>query len=257
MTTSSGAEYELYYWGSIQGRGEFVRLALEAAGASYVDVGRLSEAEGGGAKAIRALLEAPAADGQGTSMLPFAPPILRHGTQVISQTAAILLYLGGRLGLAPADEAGRLAAHQLQLTLGDFLVEAHDVHHPIGSGLYYDDQKPESLRRAEQFAAVRAPKFLRYFERVLERNRAASGRHAVGSALGYVDLSLFQVMSGMAYAFPRLTARLQATTPLLVALRERVAAEPRVAAYLSSPRRIPFNQHGIFRHYPELDLPPA
>jgi glutathione S-transferase len=242
------ATFELYYWPSIQGRGEFVRLALEAAGASYVDIARLPAQEGGGVKVLAAMLEG--ADGGGPF---FAPPLLRHGAVTLSQSAAILQYLGPRLGLVPADEASRLRTNQLQLTIADFVLEAHDVHHPIASSLYYDDQKPEAARRAELFIKHRIPKYLGYFERVLETNLAGGGLHAVGAALSYVDLSLFQIMAGLAYAFPRALSRLVTKLPRLVALRDRVAAEPAVAAYLASPRRIPFNQHGIFRHYPELD----
>jgi glutathione S-transferase len=243
--SSVKAEYELYYWPSIQGRGEFIRLALEAAAAKYVDVARLPAGEGGGVKAMTAVLEgAPG----GVPLL--APPILRHGQIVLSQTAAILQYLGPRLGLVPDDEAGRVAVNHLQLTVADFVDEAHDVHHPIAVSLYYEDQKPESARRAALFIKERIPKFLRYFERVLENN---GGRHAVGARLSYVDLSLFQVMAGLGYAFPNALARVAGKLPRLVELRDRVAAELAVAAYLASPRRIPFNLHGIFRHYPELD----
>jgi glutathione S-transferase len=250
MKAQPSAEYELYYWPSIQGRGELIRLAFEAAGVAYLDVARSPEAKGGGAKAIRAMLEP---DGAGEGPPPFAPPILKHGPLVLAQTANILFYLGPRLGLVPDDEPSRLRANQVQLTIADFISEAHDTHHPIASGLYYDEQKPESLRRSEQFLAHRAPKFLGCFERVLEHNSAAAGQHAIGPALSYVDLSLFQAVSGMRYAFPVAMARLEKKTPLLVALHDRVAALPRVAAYLGSPRRIPFNEHGLFRHYPELD----
>jgi glutathione S-transferase len=245
---TSGATYELYYWPSIQGRGEFVRLALEAARAPYADVARLSAVEGGGVKALTALLTE--ASGGGPF---FAPPVLRHGAVTLSQTAAILQYLGPRLGLVPDDETGRLRANHLQLTIADFVLEAHDTHHPIASSLYYHDQKPEASRRAELFIQNRIPKYLGYFERVLETNAAGGGRHAVGSALSCVDLSLFQVMSGVGYAFPRALAKLAGKLPRLVALQEWVAAEPAVAVYLASPRRIAFNEHGIFRHYPELD----
>jgi glutathione S-transferase len=245
---TSDATYELYYWPSIPGRGELVRLALEAAGATYVDVVRLSVEEGGGVKALTALLAAT--DGGGPF---FAPPVLRHGAVTLSQTGAILQYLGPRLGLVPDDEASRLRANHLQLTISDFLLEAHDTHHPIASSLYYEDQKPEAARRAELFIKNRIPKYLGYFERVLATNVAGGGRHAVGSALSYVDLSLFQVMAGVGYAFPRALSRMTSELARLVALRDRVAAEPLVAAYLASPRRIPFNEKGIFRHYPELD----
>ena len=238
-------KYELYYWPHIQGRGEYIRLALEEGAAEYMDVARLPESSGGGRAAVARLLE-EAADGR----TPFAPPILRAGKLLVSQTANILLYLGPRLGLVPKAEAARLWAHQLQLTLADLVVEAHDTHHPIAKSLYYEDQKPEALRRSENFRALRLPKFLGYFERLLKAN--ASG-YLVGKSLGYVDLSMFQVMAGLAYAFPRAMARAQAGLPLLTALCRRVQERPRIAAYLKSPRRIPFNDHGLFRRYPELD----
>jgi glutathione S-transferase len=229
--------YELFYWPTIQGRGEFVRLALEAAGAGYVDVAR----EPGGMDRTMAMLKSddhPA----------FAPPFLKAGPLVIGQTANILLYLGQHHGLAPREEAGGLWTHQLQLTIADLVAEAHDVHHPVGSSLYYEDQKKEAKRKAGDFTGNRIPKFLGYFERVL------GGRsYLVGDQLTYADLSLFQVAEGLCYAFPRALARFDDAYPGLAALRDRVAAQPRVAAYLGSPRRLPFSQEGIFRHYPELD----
>jgi glutathione S-transferase len=234
--------YELYYWPSIQGRGEFVRLALEEAGADYVDVAR----DGQGMAAMMQLMNAP------TATPPFAPPFLRSGELLIAQTANILQFLGPRHGLAPKDEAGRLWTHQLQLTVTDFLSEAHDTHHPIASSLYYEDQKPEARRRADDFLESRASKYLGYFERVLQTNAAGPG-HLVGAELTYADLSLFQVVEGMRYAFPKAMARLERDCPKCVSLRNRVAARPRIAAYLASDRRIPFNEQGIFRRYPELD----
>lgn len=240
-------KYELYYWPTIQGRGEFIRLALEEGGADYVDVARLAEGEGGGRAAVQRLLE-PAPDGR----TPFAPPLLRAGKLLLSQTANILLYLGPRLGLAPKAEAGRLWAHQLQLTLADWVVEAHDTHHPIAKSQYYEDQKPEALRRAKDFKTLRLPKFLGYFERLLEAKNGAP-RHLVGKSLTYVDLSLFQIIAGLDYAFPRALAALKPKHPHVMALHRHVMERPRIAAYLSSPRRIPFNEHGLFRRYPELD----
>ena len=240
--------YRLYYWTGIQGRGEFVRLALEAAGAPYLDVARLPAREGGGDGAIVDLLAKKA-----PGLPPFAPPILQWRDLVIAQTALILDWLGPRLGLCPADEKSRLAAHQLQLTITDFVAEAHDVHHPIAASLYFEDQRKETRRRAGPFRKERIPKFLGYFERALAANPRGRGRHAVGNKLGYVDLSLFQVMAGLGYAFPRTLARLRRRLPLLTALQAEVAAQPRVAAYLASPLRIPFNESGIFRHYAELD----
>jgi glutathione S-transferase len=232
--------YKLYYWPEIQGRGEFVRLALEEAGARYIDVAR----QRGGVAAMLELLESDE-----IRTPPFAPPYLKAGKVLIGQTANILLFLGSRHGLAPADEAGRLWTHQLQLTIADFIGEVHDTHHPIASSLYYEDQRKEARRRAVQFLKERLPKYLGYFERLLQRNR---GR-LVGKSLTYADLSLFQIVAGLRYAFPRAMARLERRHPRLVALHDRVAARPRIAAYLASDRRIPFNQLGIFRHYKELD----
>lgn len=240
-------KYELYYWPHIQGRGEFIRLALEEGGAEYVDVARLPESEGGGRAAVSRVLE-DAAGGQ----MPFAPPILRAGKLLISQTANILHYLGPRLDLVPEGEAARLWAHQLQLTLIDLLDEAHDAHHPIAKSLYYEDQKPEALRRAADFRALRLPKFLGYFERVLAVNPAGD-RYLIGKSLTYVDLSMFQVIAGLTFAFPRAMAAAARRHQKLAALHRRVEERPRIAAYLASARRIAFNERGIFRRYPELD----
>ena len=240
-------KYELYYWPTIQGRGEFIRLALEEGAAEYVDVGRLPESEGGGRPAVARMLE-NAAGGR----TPFAPPILKAGKLLLSQTANILHHLGPRLKLAPKDEATRLWAHGLQLTLADLVVEAHDTHHPIAKSLYYEDQKPQALRRTADFRALRLPKFLGYFERVLAAN-PGSDRHLIGKSLTYVDLSMFQVFAGLSYAFPRAMKGMSRKHPRLTALHQRVQERPRIAAYLASGRRIPFNEHGIFRHYSELD----
>ena len=236
--------YELYYWPSIQGRGEFVRLALEEAGASYEDVAR----EGSGTSAMMDLM-----DGRSVERPPFAPPFLKAGRQLIGQTANILLYLGARHGLAPAADAGRLWAHQLQLTIADFVVEVHDTHHPIASSLYYADQKPEARRRTGDFLENRVPKYLGYFDTVLARNKAGKGRHLIGNRLTYPDLSLFQVVAGLRYAFPNAMRRIEKKFKRVTAVHETVAARPRIAAYLRSDRRIPFNEDGIFRRYPELD----
>lgn len=233
--------YELYYWPMIQGRGEFVRLALEDAGEPYTDVARGTN---GMARLERFMSRYPRA--------PFAPPYLKAGKLVIGQTANILFYLAPRLGLSPKNEADQLWIHQLNLTIADWLVEAHDVHHPIGSGLYYEEQKREAKRRAADFLANRVPKFLAYFEDRLAKNPARSGWLS-GRRASTADLSLFQMVAGLRYAFPRAMGKRERKAPRVVALHDRVAARRGIAAYLASPRRIPFNAYGIFRHYPELD----
>jgi glutathione S-transferase len=237
--------YELYYWPSIQGRGEFVRLALEEGAAQYVDVARES-GKGLGISAVVRMLNGR------SDTPPFAPPILKAGRLLIGQTANILQFLGPRLELAPKSEAGRLWTHQLQLTMADFVVEIHDTHHPIAGSLYYEDQKHEARRRAAEFSKHRLPKFLAYFEKVLTQNGGGK-RYMVGTQLTTVDLSMFQVIAGLNYAFPTAMRKAARRIPRLLALHARIPDRPRVAAYLASPRRIAFNAEGIFRHYPELD----
>src|SRR5580700_941009 len=237
--------YELYYWPGLQGRGEFVRLALEAAGASYVDVAR-ERAAGRGVKGMTTMLEG------GAPQTPFAPPFLRDGQIVVSHVANILHYLGPKLGLAPKDEAGRLFANSLQLTITDYVAEVHDTHHPISTDLYFEDQRQEAKARSAAFLEHRVPKYLGYFEQVLSNNPAGPA-HSVGDKLTTVDLSLFQIWQGTAYAFPHAFADAGELYPALAALTKSVAAQTNVAAYLTSDRRIPFNTSGIFRHYPELD----
>lgn len=231
--------YQLYYWSGIQGRGEFVRLALEDAAADYVDVARVR-----GDDALVPFLQ-----GAHAGELPFAPPFLKAGRTVVAQTAAILLYLAPRLKLVFAGPAAQLHAHQLQLTIADLVAEVHDTHHPIASRLYYEDQRAAAMQRAQDFRRHRLPRYLDYFEQVLMRG---GGRHALPRH-SYVDLSLFQVMGGLDYAFPHAMRRLRRQRPHLCALAGRVAERPRIAAYLASPRRLAFNEDGIFRHYPELD----
>jgi len=232
--------YELYYWPTIQGRGEFVRLALEEAGADYVDVARKR-----GRESNIAFMER-----KGEKHPPFAPPILKAGNQVIAQTANILLYLGPRLGLAPKDEAGKLWAHQLQLTITDLVVLIHDTHHPVTGYLYYEQQRAAAKLATKYFWRYRLPKFLRYFERVLDNS---GGPYVLGRKLCYVDLSLFQIVEGLRYAFPKRMKRFERQVPRLVALHDRVAKRPRMAAYLASDRRIAFSQWGIYRYFKELD----
>lgn len=240
--------YELYYWPSIQGRGELVRLALEEAGAPYVDVARQSPERGGGYPSIQKVLR-----GSKGTLRPFAPPVLKDGRMIVFHTANILAYLAPRHGLVPRDEKSRVEANALQLTITDFVAEVHDTHHPVGTNLYYEDQKREAKMRAESFVSARMPKFLEWFEDVLRRNTKSHGKHFLGTKLSYVDLSMFQVICGLEYAFPNALARMKKKIPKLLALRAAVARRPRIASYLASPRRIAFNEDGIFRRYPELD----
>jgi len=242
----AGMRIDLYYWPTIQGRGEFVRLLLEEAGAAYVDVARR---KGGMARMMRFI------EGRAPGALPLAPPFIRVDGQLVSQTATVLAVLAARLGLVPRAEALRVEASQIQLTIADFVGEVHDTHHPIAGSLYYEDQKREARRRAPFFVKERLPKYLAWLEAILARNRRSGGRWLVGRSRTYVDLSAFQMIEGLRYAFPRAMARQERRIPRLLALHERVAVRPRIADYLASSRRIPFNQQGIFRRYPELDLP--
>jgi glutathione S-transferase len=234
--------YELYYWPTIQGRGEYVRLALEDSAAEYVDVTRRGE------RGMAAMMKMMAGR-RGTP--PFAPPFLKAGQLVIGQTANILLYLGARHGLAPKAEAGRLWVHQLQLTVADLVLEVHDTHHPLGPSLYYEEQRAPAKKRAAEFWKARVPKYLGYFERLLDNS---GGAYLTGRRICYADLSLFQIVEGLRYAFPRRMKAFERNIPGLVELHDRVAGRPNIKAYLGSERRIAFNEDGIFRRYKALDL---
>lgn len=240
MLRRNDMTYELYYWTGIQGRGEFVRLALEEAGSPYRDVAR--EKGDGVIEAFGKNIDTPS----------FAPPFLKDGDVVLGQVSTILFYLGDELGLAPQDERLRLWTQQIQLTIADFVVEGHDAHHPLGAGKYYEEQKPEAVRRAQEFREDRVTKFLEWFETILTRNPAGSD-YLVGDAVTYADLSLFQIISSMDYAFPKLMGRIGNNYPKLRALAERIAARSNIAAYLKSARRLDGNEDDLFRHYPELD----
>ena len=241
--------YALYYWPTIQGRGEFVRLALEEAGAPYRDVAR-EQGKGAGVTSLLHFLQ-----GCAVARPPFAPPFLRAGKLIIGQTANILEFLGPRHSLAPSGQRGRLWIHELQLTIADLVAEVHDTHHPVAVSLYYEDQKKEARRKAADFLKNRMPKYLGYFEKILASN-ARGNRYFLGPKLSYADLSLFQIVAGLSYAFPESMTRAARKYRHLFGLHARIQERPRIAAYLASPRRIAFNEDGIFRRYPELDRPP-
>lgn len=232
--------YELYYWTGIPGRGEFVRMALEDAGAEYIDVARVK-----GDGVIEKLARAVATPS-------FAPPVLKDGEIVVGQTAAILLHLGPKLRLVPREAAARLWVHQIQLTIADLTAEAHDTHHPVDVTAYFEEQRPEARRRAAAFRQHRLPKFLGWFETVIARNPARSGWLA-GRRASYADLSLFHLISALRYAFPEAMSREMRSCERVGELCRKVAERPRIASYLASERRLPFSESGVFRHYPELD----
>ncbi|QXX74148.1 glutathione S-transferase [Methylovirgula sp. HY1] len=242
--------YELFYWTGLQGRGEFVRLALEEAGADYIDVAREPATKGFGTEAMLQILESAR-----EPHIPFAPPFLKDGDLIVPHVANILMYLGPKLHLAPKDEKLRYVANGLQLTITDMVAEVHDTHHPISGNLYYDEQKKAAKARSADFLRSRLPKFMNYFERVLQQNPSGA-KHAIGDKLSYVDLSLFQLIEGLHYAFPRAMKGFATRYPALAALHESVRERPNIARYLASKRRVAFNEDGIFRHYPELDQDP-
>jgi glutathione S-transferase len=238
--------YILYYWPGIQGRGEYVRLAFEEAGVKYVDIALVPDEKGGGVPAIEKYL-----DGKGVKHPPFAPPFLKSGRLLIGQTPNILFYLGPRLRLAPRDEGGRLWVNQLQLTIADFITEAHNTHHPVSNCLYYEDQKREAKRGARHFMRERLPKFLDYFERVIEGN-PGRGPWMAGAKITYADLSMAQVIDGLRYAFPNATRNALRSRPRLARLHKAVFNRPRIKAYVKSGRRLAPNNDDLFRRYPEL-----
>jgi glutathione S-transferase len=231
--------YKLWYWPSIQGRGEFVRLALEGAEIPYEDCARSVGEEG---------LMADLNDRTGRT--PFAPPYLELDGLVIAQVANILMYLGERHGLAPSTMADRLWLNQLQLTIADLVAEVHNVHHPVAMMDYYDDQKPEAARAAKQFREERLPKYLGHFEDAAQAN---PGDWLIDHKWSYADTSLFQLVEGLRYMFPKRMKTIEPDYPNLIRLHDQVAELPGIKAYLKSDRRLAFNTDGIFRAYPELD----
>lgn len=236
--------YRLWYWPTIQGRGEFVRLALEAAGIDYDDCARLE-----GAEAMLADMARRAEGGRG----PFAPPYLALDTHAVAQVANILQFLGQHHDLAPSNLADRQWINQLQLTIADCVAEVHNVHHPVAMMDYYDDQKAEAARAAAQFRDQRLPKYLDHFEAAA---RQGPSEWLVDHRWTYADTSLFQLVEGLTYMFPHRMAELASDYPALHRLRDAVAALPGIRAYRKSGRRLPFTTEGIFRHYPELDPAP-
>lgn len=246
MPTTQQETYKLYYWNSLQGRGEFIRLILEDSGIPYIDVAREPEEEYGGVAKVAAFR-----NGTSEGYPIFAPPVLKVGDLVIAQTTNICRFLGESLGLIPDDEVSRLQANQIMLTIDDLIVEVHDIHHPVAKVLYFEEQKEAAIARAKVFHEERLPRMLRYFERVLSYNESCN---LVGKEISYVDLVMFQMLEGLNYAFPKGFGKLSTEIPQLLKLRDTVAQRPRIKAYLESERRIDFNTNGIFRHYPELDL---
>ncbi|WP_028965682.1 glutathione S-transferase [Sphingomonas phyllosphaerae] len=231
--------YDLWYWPTIQGRGEFVRLVLEAGGIGYRDRARDDGAE--------AMMRDMAGRGP---RAPFAPPYLVADDVTVAQVADIVLFLQDRHGIGSQDAGMQYWLHQLQLTVADLIAEVHAVHHPVDPMAWYREQRDEAVRAAGQFRRKRIPKFLDHFEAALG---AEDGPFVAGAAWSGVDMALFQIVAGLRYMFPRRMAALAGDYPRLAALHDAVAALPAVAAYLASERRVAFNTDGIFRHYPELD----
>jgi glutathione S-transferase len=234
--------HRLYYWPNLQGRGEFVRLVLEAAGVPYEDVARVHP---DGAREVMAFMTA---DREG--QLPFAPPVLVVGEHVLAQMPVIVRYLGEAHGLAGTDPIANAHVQQLVLTWCDVVDEVHAVHHPVSTAWFYEQQRDEAIVAARLFRDERLVRWLQWGERTLQRH---GGDWLAGSRMTVADLAAFQVVTGLRHMFPVAMGRTRGRHPGLMALVDRVAAVPRVAAYLESDRRIPFNLDGIFRAYPELD----
>lgn len=234
--------YTLYYWPSIPGRGEFVRLVLEALGAPYRDVAREESVEEGSALVQKMRQQAPFARRH------FAPPLLEGDGVVLSQTPVICSWLGERHGLIPDGEQARVEGRVWQATIADIVNEVHALHHPIATSLYFEDQREEARRATREFCEERLDTWLEH----LEGGISEEGPFLFGATLSHVDCALFQLVRGLRYALPGPMQARHTNIPRLSALCEAVAAQDRIARYLESARCIPFNEDGIFRHYPEL-----
>jgi glutathione S-transferase len=247
------AEYELIYWPSLPGRGEFVRLVLEAGGASYSDIAAKSIPDS--AQAVLGLI-AESNIGDATNPPIFAPPFLRHGDLSMNQTMNILRYLAPKFGLeGDGSEATKVHLASIAATIFDGLCnEAHETHHPIASSAYYEDQKPEAAKRAKNYIEERLPKFLTYVTRVLKAKTSGGGPWLYGGTFTYADIVLFQCIDGNLFAFPKTMAKLRADSKYdgVFKLYEAVKEVPKIAAYLSGKRPYQYGE-GIWRHYPELE----
>lgn len=251
--SSKDVPYELIYWPGIPGRGEHIRLALEEAGATYTDSAHQKD----GINSVLSQIDAKNL-GDASNPPPLAPPILKHGDLLISQTSNILMYLAPRLGLVPSAEEDEDAIYKinaLALTALDGLSnEPHDCHHPVATSLYYEDQKTESKRKSQDYIANRLPKFLGYFERVLQGEASKGGKWLYGGNFTYADLVLYQCLDGVKFAFPNATKRIEKEGKFgkVFELHRAVQERPKIKEYLASERRQKYSQ-GIYRHYPELD----
>ena len=191
--------------------------------------------------------------GEGTSHIPFAPPFLRDGGVIVSHAAAILLY-PGRADRTRANRRRTGAYGRTRYrAITDIVAEVYNSHHPIDADKWFHEQKDAAIARAAVFRRDRMPKYsFGWFERLLAANPAGVD-HLVGGFVTYADLSLFQLVEGLRFAFPLASERTLARLPRVTALHKAMAERPRLKAYLASERRVPFKETGIFRRYPELD----
>jgi len=237
--------YELYYWPFIPGRGEPVRLTFAFGGVAYRDVAREAPSPKEGAEILVSFNEGERSEGH-----PFAPPYLivdEDGERTLHwQSAHLCDLVARREGLV--DEANASYAASLVLTLADLMDEAHDTHHPLATGLYYEEQKDAAKVRAGYFWENRIPKYLGFFE-----HHASDAGTLVGEATSHVDAIAWHVLEGLHYAFPKAMASYAGRWPKLEALRACVPQHPSLGAYIASDDRMAFNEQGIFRRYPELD----
>ncbi len=237
--------YRLYYWPMLPGRGEFIRLIFEDAGADYIDVGRLPEDEGGGISALRKKIDNPH-----RGFESFALPLLEYDDYLIAQLPNICLFLANEFNMIPGGNH-YFRANQLMLTICDIIDEIHNTHHPLSISMYYENQQEAAKKNALSFTTERLPKWLQYLEKTLIGN---GEKHLAGTQISYVDIALFQLIRGLDYAFPNHMQRYLPQIPKLIALKDRVGERPGICSYLSSERCIDFNNDGIFRAYPELDI---
>lgn len=235
--------YQLWYWPDIPGRGEFIRLPMEAAGIAYSEPARTAA---DGLAAVAAYLET--LDQQPA----FAVPLLDTGSEQIAQTPNILAFLGEEHGIGPAGAAQRRYLNQLQIDMADFAEEMHSTHHPVSAYLYYEDQKAEAARVAEAFRTDRVGKYLAHFERAA---RTSDGDWLVGDEWSCGDTSMAQLLDGLCYAFPRRMAILAPEFRKLQTIRRKISALAGIVSYRQSSRWQAFNQEGLLRHYPEHDAP--
>ena len=209
--TTSGAEFQLYYW-PIPFRGCFVSYLF-----AYRDVPLLEKSA---LEDIEALMSAAV----GEQDVPFmGPPVLRDlkTGRALSQMPAIVLYVSHELGLVPDDPFDVAMCMKVLMDCNDVLMEICRYN---GSMMW----EREEWRR---FRAERFPRWLRIFEESLNRG------HIGKDPVSFADIGVFALFGNMTRCLPELEPDLLANAPGIHAHCRRIGSTPSLAEYVVEEER--------------------